>query len=62
MKEDIRQLINYVIGLVEDVPVEYRKSSFEVLLNHFLIQQTLPVKSIPLKLAKKKNVSKDNVI
>lgn len=62
MNKDITQLINYVIGLVEDVPAEYQKSSFEVLLSHFLIQQTLPAKSIPSKLAKKKKVSKDNTI
>lgn len=44
MKEDITKLIMDVINLIEDVPEEFKKSSFEILFNHFLIQQTLPSK------------------
>lgn len=49
MKEDITRLITDVISLIEDVPEEFKKSSFEVLLNYFLIQQTLPSKPTPSK-------------
>ncbi|MDH3764574.1 MAG: hypothetical protein OER82_02035 [Nitrosopumilus sp.] len=49
MNKDITELITYVIDLIKDVPEEFRKSSFEVLLNHFLIQSSLPSKSIVTK-------------
>ena len=45
MNKDITKLIMQVIDLVKDVPEEFRKSSFEVLLNHFLTQSSLPSKS-----------------
>lgn len=49
MKNDITELIMQVIDLVKDVPEEFRKSSFEVLLNHFLIQTSLPSRPIVAK-------------
>ena len=38
MTDDIKNLITDVIGMVEDVPEDFQRSSFEVLLNYFLIQ------------------------
>ena len=62
MKEDITKLINFVMDLVEDVPDEYRKSSFEVLLQHFLTSPSLPAKSRSSKVIKqKKGVEKDSI-
>ena len=62
MKEDITKLINYVIDLIEDVPEKYQKSSFEVLLNHFLTQPTIPTKPISSKTTKKDKVSKIHTV
>ena len=39
MSSYISKSINEVINLVKDVPEEYRKSSFEILLAHFLSQR-----------------------
>jgi len=62
MNEDITRLIMEVIDLVQDVPEEFRKSSFEVLLNHFLIQSTLPSKPVaPKKSHTKKNSDQNNI-
>lgn len=62
MKEDITKLIMEVIDLVQDVPEEFRKSSFEVLLNHFLIQTTLPSKPVAPKKSHTKKNSEQNII
>lgn len=42
MIDNISKLIKEVISMVKDVPEEYQKSSFEVLLNYFLAQSTSP--------------------
>ena len=60
MKEDITRLIMDVIALVQDVPEEFRKSSFEVLLNHFLIQSTIPSRSATSKKSPIKKSSDTN--
>jgi hypothetical protein len=57
MKEDITKLINEIIDLVKDVPEEYRKNSFEVLLNHSLTQPFISSKSPD---PKKSNTKKDS--
>lgn len=57
MKEDITKLIKEIIDLVKDVPEEYRKSSFEVLLNHSLTQSSLPSRQTT---PKKSNTKKDS--
>ena len=62
MKEDITNLIKFVMDLIEDVPEEYRKSSFEVLLHHFLTSPSLPAKSYSSKVIKqKKSVEKNSI-
>ena len=62
MNKDITKLINEIINLVKDVPVEFRKSSFEVLLNYFLMQTTPPSKpNTPKKSQTKKN-SEENIV
>jgi len=49
MKKNITKLITEVIEIVQDVPEEFRKSSFEVLLSHFLTETDLPSKSTTKK-------------
>lgn len=60
MKEDITKLIMGIIDLIQDVPEEYRKRSFEVLLNHFLIQTTPSFKQVSPKKSPPKKYSETN--
>ena len=62
MKEDITKLIMGVIDLIQDVPEEYQKSSFEVLLNHFLIQTSPSFKQVSPKKSPSKKYSEMNPI
>ncbi len=59
MKKDITNLIMNVIDMVADLPKEYQKSSFEVLLNHFLIQSQLPLNSRTKKQTSQKRSETD---
>ena len=43
MTNDITNLIAKVIDMVEGVPKEFQKSSFEILLGYFLMQSQLPL-------------------
>lgn len=60
MKKDITKLINETMNLVKDVPEEYRKSSFEVLLNHSLTQPPLPSKPVTSKKSTVQKTSETN--
>lgn len=62
MNEDITRLIKEVINMVQDVPKEFQKSSFEVLLNYFLIQTTLPSTPVAPKKSHTKKNSEQNAI
>jgi len=62
MNEDITNLIIEVIEMVQDIPEGFRKSSFEVLLNYFLMQSTLPSKPVAPKKFHTKKSSEQNII
>ena len=49
-----------VIDLIQDVPEEYQKSSFEVLLNHFLVQTSPSFKQVSSKKSPPKKYSETN--
>ena len=60
MKNNINKLIMNVIYMIKDVPEEYQKSSFEILLNHFLRQSTPPSNTHRKKQAIKKQIVDTN--
>jgi len=62
MEKDITKLIDFVIDMVKNVPEEYRKSSFEVLLHHFLTSPPLPAKSRSSKVIKQQSSVEKNSI
>ena len=61
MNKNITSLIKEVISIVKDVPEEYRKSSFEVLLNYSLIQ-TPPTQKTQFKKSPPKKSPNDNYL
>ena len=60
MKNDITNLITEVIDIVKDVPQEYQKGSFEVLLNYFLTQAIPPSNTRRKKQTTQKQNSETN--
>ena len=61
LKQDITNLIMNVIDTVADLPKEYQKSSFEVLLNYFLIQSQLPLNTRTKKQTTQKRSEADTL-
>ena len=62
MKDDINKLIINVIDMVKDVPQEYQKGSFEVLLNYFLMQSASSPNTHMKKQTTKKQHSETNTL